>query len=269
MGECASYCPQNEPLIEMVKVHLWRGGARVLHDVNLRIDKGENIAIIGPNGSGKSSLIKVMMGDLRHDTSVNGAAVRILGKERWNLFDVRRAFGLVSPDLQMELNRDMIGLEAVASGAFGYIGINRSCKIDDELLGKVRDSMREIGALHLANRRLSAMSSGEARRVLLARALVNRPEALILDEPMTSLDLIGKAMVSRSMRSAARAGKGIILVTHDPCEIIPEIERVIMLKQGRIFMDIGIDQMDERNLSSLYGVPVRLRRVEGRYVAWS
>jgi iron complex transport system ATP-binding protein len=99
--------------------------------------------------------------------------------------------------------------------------------------------------------------------------VVNEPEALVLDEPMNSLDLTGKHIVREAMRSIARRGRTLILVTHDPSDLIPEIERVILMQDGRIFRDGAISELSEENLSELYGVPVHLVKVDGRYFAWS
>jgi iron complex transport system ATP-binding protein len=116
---------------------------------------------------------------------------------------------------------------------------------------------------------MASLSNGEARRVLMARALMNDPMALILDEPMTSLDLIGKSLVMEAMRKLAKGGRALVLVTHDPSDIPPEAERVVMMKHGRIFLDSDITSMNDENLSALFEVPVRLRKVDGRYLAWS
>jgi iron complex transport system ATP-binding protein len=113
------------------------------------------------------------------------------------------------------------------------------------------------------------LSTGEARRVLMARALVNRPEALILDEPMVSLDLTGRHIVREALRSLANSGRALVLVTHDPSDIIPEIDRVVMMKDGRVIEDGGIEIITAENLSALYGVSIDLIRVDGRYIAWS
>lgn len=103
----------------------------------------------------------------------------------------------------------------------------------------------------------------------MARALMNDPMALILDEPMTSLDLIGKSLVMEAMRKLAIGGRALILVTHDPSDIPPEVDRVVMMKQGRIFLDSDITSMNDENLTALFEVPVRLRKIDGRYLAWS
>jgi iron complex transport system ATP-binding protein len=115
---------------------------------------------------------------------------------------------------------------------------------------------------------MSTLSAGEPQGPD-GPALVNDPEALVLDEPMNSLDLTGKHIVRETMRALARSGRTLVLVTHDPSDIIPEVERVILMKDGRIFRDGTIADLTEENLTELYGVAVRLAKVDGRYFAWS
>ena len=257
-----------EPIIEMRKVSVSKGSATLLRDVDMTIRKGERLVILGPNGSGKSSLIKTMMGEHRHDTSVAGSYVKLRGTELWNLFDLRQAFGLVSADLQVNFSRDMACLEAVVSGFFGSVGTNRSQNIDPEMEKLAIGALEEVGSTHLAIRRYHTPSTGEARRVLMARALVNSPEALILDEPMNSLDLTGKGLVRSAIRTLAKEGRSLVLVTHDPADIVPEMDRVVMMKDGSVFRDGGLQLLNEENLSMLYDGPIGLCRIEGRYVAW-
>ena len=259
----------NEPLVELHRVSIERDGNILLKDVDLRIDRGERVVILGPNGSGKSSLVRTMVADLRPDTSVDGAYVRIMGEEHYSLFDVRKAFGLVSGELQNEIRRSMTAEDAVLSGMFGSIGTNRSHAIDGSMIEHATEALRRVGSEHLAGRRVDTLSMGEARRVLMARALVNRPEALILDEPMNALDLTGKHLVRGAMRTVAARGRSLVLVTHDPSDIIPEIGRVIMMRHGQVFRDGGREMLTEENLSELYDVPVRLLSAEGRLWAWS
>jgi len=257
------------PLVELRKVTVRKGEAVLLRDVDLDIQQGERVAILGPNGSGKSSLVRTMTGDLRPDTSVEGASVRILGEEHWNLFDVRRAFGVVSGELQIELRRGMTAREAVLSGFFGSIGTNRSQAITADMERRAHGALEAVGSAHLADRTVSTLSMGEGRRVLMARALVNEPKALILDEPMNSLDLTGKHLVLGAMRSLAASGRSLVVVTHDPSDLVPEIDRIVLMRNGRVYRDGGVEVITEENLSALYGVPVRLCRADGRLWAWS
>jgi iron complex transport system ATP-binding protein len=256
-------------MIEMHRVFVVKGRSKILKDVKLSIRTGERVVILGPNGSGKSSLIKVMLGEYRPDMSVPGSYVKIRGEEDFHLFDIRQAFGLVSPDLQVEFSRDMTVLEAVMSGFFGSMGTNRSQCLTPEMEDAALSSLAMVRSRHLAPRTMFTLSTGEARRVLMARALVNRPEALILDEPMVSLDLTGRHIVREALRSLANSGRALVLVTHDPSDIIPEIDRVVMMKDGRVIEDGGIEIITAENLSALYGVPIDLIRVDGRYIAWS
>jgi len=195
--------------------------------------------------------------------------MKIMGSEFWDVHEVHQAFGLVSSDLQIDFRREMDGLEAVVSGFFGSVGTNRSQTVTKGMELQARKALASVGSDRLARKQMSVMSMGEARRVIMARALVNDPEALILDEPMNGLDLTGKHLVREAMRSLVGHGKALILVTQDPSDIIPEIDRVILMKNGKIFMDDGIEALNEKNLASLFKVPIKLCRLEDRWYAWS
>ena len=256
-------------MIELHKVSISKGDSKILKDITLQIRTGERLVILGPNGSGKSSLIKTFTGENRHDTTDERSYVRIMGSEFWDIHEVHQAFGLVSSDVQIDFMREMDGLEAVTSGFFGSVGTNRSQTVTGEMGRRARKALASVGSEHLARKQMSVMSMGEARRVIMARALVNEPEALILDEPMNGLDLTGKHLVRDAMRSLVGHGKALILVTQDPSDIIPEIDRVIMVRNGKIFLDDGIDALNEKNLTILFKVPVKLSRLADRWYAWS
>jgi iron complex transport system ATP-binding protein len=257
------------PLIELNKVTVRKGDSKILKEVTLQIEEGERLVVLGPNGSGKSSLIKTFMGEYRHDTTDDRSYVRLMGSESWDIHEVHRAFGLVSSDVQVDFRRDMDGIDAVLSGFFGSVGTNRSQTITREMNRRAREALASVGSERLGRKLMSIMSTGEARRVIMARALVNEPEALILDEPMNGLDLTGKHLVREAMRTLVKGGRSLVLVTQDPSDIIPEIDRVIMIKNGRIILDDGMDALNEGNLSRLFGVPVRLCHRGDRWWAWS
>ena len=130
--------------------------------------------------------------------------------------------------------------------------------------------MGKLGVLELKDRCYRELSGGQQQRVLLARALCAAGDLLVLDEPVTGLDPAAADDLYRTLRYLNRTeGMAVVMVTHDPADIIPEMERVIMLKEGRIFRDGGMDVLDEVNLSELFEVPVRLKKSEGRFFAWS
>lgn len=256
------------PLLTFEHVTVLRNGRAALDDVSLSIDVGEHVAIIGPNGSGKSTLIKTITRDLYPVVSPD-SAVRLLGRDRWNVFDLRAQLGLVSNDLMATVTRDLTGIDVVISGFFSSIGVWPHHEVTDDMRRKARAILERLDIGHLADRFVSEMSSGEGRRILIGRALVHDPLALLLDEPTNSLDIHAMQELRDTVRGLARAGTGILLVTHHLHDIIPEIERVILIKQGRIFRDgpksalLAADTIRE-----LFETDVELARRDEYYHLW-
>lgn len=253
------------PLLDFENVLMLRGGKPVLDGLSFRIDVGENVAILGPNGSGKSSLLKLLTRELYPVAQDHPHRMRILGRDRWELFELRRHLGIVSMDLQQDFARECSGWEAVASGFFSSLGLwgQKLTPAMERRAWKVLELL-EVG--HLADRLMTEMSSGEARRMLLGRALIHDPDALVLDEPTTSLDLRLVREFRELLRKLARGGTSIILVTHAIEEVIPEIRRVILLRDGRVFKDgAKKDVLTSANLSELYRMPLRLDEENGYY----
>jgi iron complex transport system ATP-binding protein len=255
-------------LLELRNVFVERGERLALNGLSLTIEAGEHVAILGPNGSGKSTLIKTITREcyplLRPDTNL-----RILGQDNWNIFDLRTHLGLVSNDLMAQCTRDITGRELVLSGFFGSIGIWPNHQILPEMESAARQAMAQLEVEHLAGRWLNELSSGEGRRLLIARALIHRPSTLLLDEPTTSLDLPALREVRDHLRGLARGGTGLLLVTHHLDDIIPEIDRVILLRNGAVFADgRKADLLQSKWLSSIFGVPVDVAERGGFYHAW-
>ena len=254
------------PLLDFENVHMIRGGKPVLDGLTFRIDVGENVAVLGPNGSGKSSLLKLLTRELYPVSRDTTYRMRILGKDRWELFDLRRHLGIVSMDLQHEFARECSGWEAVVSGFFSSVGLWSNHRVTPAMERKAWRVLERLEVAPLADRLMTEMSSGEARRMLLGRALIHDPDALVLDEPTTSLDLRLVREFRDSMRKLARGGTSIILVTHAIEEVIPEIHRVILLRQGRVFRDGPKEEvLTAANLSDLYRMPVRVDEEHGYY----
>jgi iron complex transport system ATP-binding protein len=255
-------------LLELKDVSVQRGARLALNRLSLSIESGEHVAILGPNGSGKSTLIKTITREcyplLQPETSL-----RILGQDNWNIFDLRSHLGVVSNDLMAQCTRDITGAELVLSGFFGSIGIWPNHHVTPEMRSAARKAMARLEVEHLANRWVDELSSGEGRRLLIARALIHNPATLLLDEPTTSLDLPALREVRGRLRDLAASGVGLLLVTHHLDDIIPEIERVVLLRAGTVFMDGPKSQvLTSQRLSSTFGVPVDVVTRDGYYHAW-
>jgi len=255
-------------LLELKNVTVVRGGRKILDSVSLSIGQGEHVAIIGPNGSGKSSLIKTFTKEYHPLAAADGLVLNIMGKGTWHVFELRKLLGIVSGDLQQTCCRQVSVLDVVLSGFFSSIGIYYNHKVTPEMESRAREVLAFLEISHLADRLMSELSSGEARRVLIGRALVHDPQALILDEPANSLDLKALHGFRESVRKIAGSGKSVILVTHTLEDIIPEINRVILIKDGKVFMD-GKKQeiLTDANLSELFSLPVEVLEKKGYYKA--
>lgn len=260
------------PLIELNHACVVRGQVRVLHELNLRIEQGQHTAILGPNGCGKSSFIKLITRELYPLARADSAApVQVLGQTRWQVDRLRSQLGIVTGDLSSNLS-DMPGLsveEAVISGFFASYVVPAHRDVTDAMRQRAREALSLARALPLLGRSYAELSAGETRRVLIARALVNQPRALLLDEPSTGLDLISRQHLIDTMQHLAQQGITLVLVTHHIEEVIPEIGRVVLMKGGRIFADGPREQLlCSASLSEVFGGPIEVREEAGRLTAW-
>src|ERR1700742_4082131 len=157
----------NAPLLALNQVTVMRGERPALNDVTLKIGSGEHVCILGPNGCGKSTLIKTMTRECS-PLATEGSSTSILGKERWNIFELRSLLGIVSPDLLAACTTDSTGRDVVLSGFFTTPRILPHNEPNPELLARTNTALDRLGISHLADRSVAHMSSGEAKRTLIA-----------------------------------------------------------------------------------------------------
>jgi iron complex transport system ATP-binding protein len=256
------------PLLDFRNLRVMRGQKTVLDDFTLRVEANEHVAILGPNGCGKSTLIKTITREC-YPLSRDESFMSILGEDTWDVFKLRNLLGIVSNDLMLSCTGDASGLDVVLSGFFSSTAIYPNHAVDVKHKELAEAALEELKISHLADRPVSAMSSGEARRVLIARALVHKPRALLFDEPCNSLDLAAQQSLRQTMRSLANSGTAIILVTHELADIVPEIQRVVLMSHGRIVADGPKEEiLKVDRLKELFGVEVEMARRDGHYHLW-
>lgn len=254
--------------LDLRNVNVARGDRIVLHDVNLHIRAGEHVAILGPNGCGKSSLILTMTCQI-YPIVQPGMHVSIFGRERWDLTQLRKHFGVVGTELPGERTVVTTGIDAVTAGFFSASTLWPNLHVTDEMRNRAAEALERIEATHLSAQLVGTMSAGEMRRIVIARALVHRPRQLLLDEPSNALDLAAQRELRETLRRLAQEGTGLVLVTHHLSDILPEIERVILMRDGRIVGDgPRHDLLTEPCLSELFNTRIRIGRDEQWLHSW-
>ncbi len=255
-------------LLELRNVRVARGDNIALDNFSLRIESGEHVAILGPNGCGKSTLIKTITREC-YPVIQEGSSIRILGQERWNIFELRSVLGIVSNDLMTDCTSETSGREVVLSGFFSSTKIFDHQTVEPEHFQRADAALERLGASYLADRPVVEMSSGEAKRILIARALVHNPQTLLFDEPSNSLDVFAQHELRQAMRELAKSGIGIVLVTHHLTDVIPEIDRVVLMRAGKILADGRKEELLEPGqISRLFGIRVEVTRRDGYYHLW-
>jgi iron complex transport system ATP-binding protein len=259
--------------LSMRNVDIARGQKVVLQDVNLTIATGEHIAILGPNGCGKSTLIKAMTCEC-YPIVRSGMEMKVYGRDRWEVQELRKHLGVVATELPGERTSVTRGLDAVVSGFFSSSTLWPNLEVTEPMRASAMDALSLLGAAYLRDRFVGEMSAGEKRRVMIARALVHRPEMLLLDEPSNALDLAAQRELREILRAVAvgsgdRRGTGIVMVTHHLADILPEIDRVVMMKGGRIFADgPKMELLQAEKLEELFGVELELTERHGYWHSW-
>lgn len=248
------------PFFQLKDAVVRRAGKSILSVDEFVMNQGQHVALLGPNGAGKSTFVSLITREvlpLHRDEP----PVLFMGRPRATLADVKKLVGVVSSAMQSEISLHLPAIDVVIGGLYGAVGIPNHVHPTDEDRERARASLDLLGIADLEDRDVMTLSTGQARRVLIARALVGRPVALVLDEPCTGLDPQGMHHVRRSMRRLAQAGITLILVTHYPEDIVPEIGRIVLVKGGRIRVDgPKEDVLTSENMSKLFDAPLNVVR---------
>lgn len=262
------------PLIELHRASVMLGDAKVLDSLTLTVAAGEHTAILGPNGAGKSTLMKLLAFEQYPLPAANGTPpVRLFGRDRWEVLALRGRMGIVSADVHDRFvhgnaNGSIPALEAVVSGFFATQGVFGHQTVTADMRDRAAAALDRMGVAHLGSTPLDRVSTGEARRVLIARALVHAPQLLILDEPTRGLDLVARHDFMERVRTIAAGGTTLLLVTHYLDEIVPEIDRVVLLDGGRITADgRKRDVLTAARLGPLFGARLTVDVHDGYYHA--
>lgn len=256
------------PLAELNNITAFRGDRKVLENFNLTLHEGESVAILGPNGCGKSTLLKLLTREIYHVDKPESSLL-IKGQDRINLMQLREWLGVVSQDLQEFYTPYTKGRDVVASGLLGAIGVHDHLQLTEHQQQRVDEVIEQLGLAYLNDTMFQRLSTGQQRRLLLARALIHNPSTVIFDEPTNSLDLQASFELIATMRELVQSGTNLLIATHHVQEVVPEIDRIIFMKAGKIMADGDkTTLLTAENLSELYGVKLKLMVQDGFYHAY-
>jgi iron complex transport system ATP-binding protein len=257
-----------EAIVELEHVSVARGAAVVLRDVSLRIAAGESLAILGPNGCGKSTLLKTMTCEC-YPLAKEETRVRIMGRERWDLTELKRRMGVVSAELPGRQTLTTSGFDAVLTGFFSSSTLWPNLTVTAAMRERAEEVLELVGGTSLRDKLVGEMSAGQQRRVMIGRALAGGGEMLLLDEPSNALDLGAQHDLRLMLRELAQRGVAIVLITHHIGDILPEMERVVMMHEGRIVADGKKSALlTTDRLSELFGREIEVSEREGWWSAW-
>ncbi len=240
----------------------------VLHSIELCIKEGEHTAILGANGSGKSTLIKLFSNDIYPRYS-DEMKKEVFGKSVWDIWELKKHLGIITSDLHyafLDRASFLNGFEVALSGFYSSFHIYEHQDFPEHYIKKANEVLEFLEITHLRSKRIEAMSTGEIRKCVIARALVHNPKAMILDEPTAGLDIKAQINFVKIMQKLSQKCT-IILVTHHLEEIFEEIQKVVMIKNGAIYQDGKKEELlTSKHLSSLFDLPLNVSCKKGRYV---
>ena len=250
------------PLIQLHDAEVRRSGKTILHIDDFSLNLGQSIALLGPNGSGKSTFVKLITREIV-PLYRDRPPVLFQGTDRIVLTEVNRQLGIVSSSMQDQMTVHLPVIEIVEGGLFGTLGLPAHIRPTDETRQAALRALQRLHIEELADRDILTLSTGQARRTLIARALIHDPHTLIFDEPCTGLDPQGMHQVRAAMSELAAEGKGIVLVTHYLEDVVPEIETVALIKEGRL-VACGPKEslLTDRTISNLFDAPFIVTRTE-------
>ena len=263
-------------LVDLQHVFVARGESVVLQDVSVRIAAGESLAILGPNGCGKSTLLKTMTCEC-YPIAREQTRVRIMGRERWDLTELKRRMGVVSAELPGKPTLTTTGFDVILTGFFSSSTLWPNLTVTPLMRERAEEILHLVGAEKLREKHVGAMSAGQQRRVMIGRAIAgNRgvgddvgPKMLLLDEPSNALDLAAQQDLRELLRTLAQQGTAILLITHHIADILPEMQRIVMMREGCIIADDTKQRLlTAKRLSHLFERSIELSERDGCYNAW-
>ena len=249
--------------LEARNISCIKNGYEVIKNLNLKLRYGENIILIGPNGSGKSSLVELINRTV-YPIRKKDTVFKMFNEEHINIWELRKKISTVNYDVKIRINPNLKVADLIISGLYGvYNKIPNNSEKDNSLAEYL---MEKMSLTNLSKKLFSHLSEGEQKITLIARALIKKPNILILDEPTANLDLKSKFYVIDQLKKISQLNTNIVCITHDISMITEIYNRIIMLKDRKIIADgTQVAIMNSKNINNLFDINVELIKQKGSW----
>jgi len=254
-------------LVDFENIYVSYDVEPVLENINLKVKAGEHLAILGANGSGKTTLMKLFSNDLYPNVSYPFKK-EIFGHQRWSIFELKKKLGIITNDLHNYFEKQgafLSGYEVVLSGYYSSIGIFNHQDFSANWHKKAIKTMEFMEILHLKDKLVFKMSTGELRKCIIARALIHEPQAFVLDEPTSGLDIKAQISFIKLLRKLSKKVT-IILITHHIEEIFKEIKNIALIYEKSIYKCGDKKEiLTNENLSKIFDMKLSVQCQNERY----
>ena len=249
---------------EFKNINLEINHKRILSNINLTFKFGENILLLGPNGSGKSTFLKLLNRSFYPIVSRN-SCFKMFNNENINIWNLRKDIGFLFKEMEERVNKDVILEDLIISGFTGTFNSRYKEQLSKKQIKKINQLIIDLDLIDIRNQKFECLSDGQKRRGLIARALVYSPKILVLDEPFCNLDIKSNIILSRTLLKLMNKSLNIIYATHSLESILPNTNRVLLIKDGKIKNEGTPDKLiNSKILSNLFNISIKISK-QGDY----
>ena len=231
---------------------------KILSNININLNYGENTLILGPNGSGKSTFLRLLNRSIYPIVS-SKSSLKLFNKKNIDIWEVRKKVGFLFKEMEQRVSNEVGLYDLIASGFSGTFNSRYSNLITNKQKKQIDNLIKDWGLDNIINNQFYELSDGQKRRALLARAIVYEPKLLVLDEPFCNLDLKSNCILNNNLNNLINKSINILYVTHNLESILPSTNRVILIKKGEIIKDGDPNEiLNSKTLSDLFEISINI-----------
>tara|TARA_Y100001968_G_C19417596_1_gene749841 strand:- start:1341 stop:2120 length:780 start_codon:yes stop_codon:yes gene_type:complete len=248
----------NKYWLEAKNITAIKNDYKVVNNLSLKIKNKEKVLILGPNGSGKSSIVDLINRNI-YPIEKKDSTFKLFDQRLINIWDLRQRISTVNNDVRLRVNQNLSVIEIIISGLYGKFCKIKNIKNKD--INTAKNLIKKISLKEISYKKFINLSDGEKQITLIARAIINNPKILILDEPSNNLDIRSKIFLINKIRELSRYGTNILCITHDIDMITNDYNRIILLKNRKIIADDKPELiMKSKNINKLFDIKIKLSK---------